>query len=210
MLSNCNRKPNSETMNRYTWDHVHKISNLVNPSTKIERVNLPFDPVCLWKGHILTACCFQRPLTSCCDLMECMPTTEEGNRSLESFKIVPQGKWPLDTGPPASAGAETHKCCSSSLFYHTGGSGDRCEPKKRSSCLWLRHGIHIYTVYASRGDVFAKDVCKIICACVCVCVSFFKDSSIYTQETMGGENWKLTFFFALQYFTQEYEKWTAI
>lgn len=60
--------------------------------------------------------------------------------------------------------------------------------------------MHIYAVYASRVNVFAKKTFAKLFVRVCLCVCFFfrfPASSTYTQETLGGgekKTEKLTFF----------------
>lgn len=177
--------------------HVPRFSHLVKPFNQICWVNCPFD---LWKGHILTPCCFKWPLTPGCNLMECMPTTEKGQQVTRVTLNGPRGKRPLDTGPSASVAAETHKCCSSRLSRSSAGCGDGCEPKKRWSLFeneaW---NTYLYCICIKRGCFFCKrDACK-ICACVhghvhahvwaceCACVRF-----IYTTS----EKVKANFFFS--------------
>lgn len=136
---------------------------LLNHFNQICWVSCPFD---LWKGRILTPCCFKRPLTPGCNLMECMPTTEKGQQVTRVTLKGPRGKWPLDTGPSASSAAERRKCSSSGLPAAPPALQTGVNLKREEACLRMRHGIHIYTVYASREDVCCKrDVCE-ICACV--------------------------------------------
>lgn len=147
--------------------HVPRFSNLVKPFNQICLVNCPFD---LWKGHILTPCCFKRSLTPGCNLMECMPTTEKGQQVTRVTLKCPRGKWPLDMGPSASVAAETHKCCSSA------GSGDGCEPKKRRSLFeneaW---NTYLYCICIKRGCFLQKGcvqnlhVCAAVCTRTCGC-----------------------------------------
>lgn len=93
--------------------------------------------------------------------------------------------------------------CRAGLIYYT-----VYKLKKRDSCLWLRHGIHIYVVYASRVDVFAKDVWEIICVCACMCAHICVFPAPYTLRRHTYKE-KIELFFQ-QHFTQEYEKGTAI
>lgn len=91
--------------------------------------------------------------------MECMPTAEKGQQVTRVTLKAPRGKWPLDTGPSTSVAAETHKCCSSRLSHSLPALETGVNLKREEACLRMRHGIHIYTVYASREDVFLQKGC---------------------------------------------------
>lgn len=166
--------------------HVPRFSNLVKPFNQICWVNCPFD---LWKGHILTPCCFKRPLTPGCNVMECMPTTEKGQQVTRVTLKGPRGKWPLDTGPSTSVAAETRKCCSSRLSRSSACSGDGCEPKKGRSLFeneaW---NTYLYCICIKRGCFLQKGCMQNLRACACECAC---EHIIYTT----GEKVKANFFF---------------
>lgn len=162
-----------------------RFANLVKPFDHLSWVHCPFR---LRKAHTPTPCCFGRPLTP-----SAQPDGVRAGRSLEVTLRAPKGQWrPLDLGAFGFCAAAPGSSTAS-------GNLER-------DVWWLRRGTHIYPArtYTQRENAFTRRMRPKLG------VRARGGARARFRSTADGKPKANFLFLALQYFTQEHEKWAAL
>lgn len=126
--------------NKRLWDYYS--------SRTAEFIHLLFSLVCLWRGHILTPCCFRWPLTSGGDLTECMPTGHSSHLNKSRGKA---GPGPGERQPPRG---HRRRLLPSPSPLETG-------KRQVGACEWDME--YIFMLHTCERACFQRPVCKRMC-----------------------------------------------
>lgn len=171
-----------------TWGNFHTISNLVNPSKHdlVQRVNLPFDPVCVRRSHIDTTLLQTTPwpLAATCWSARRPPMRATGHWSHLEESRGESGPWTL-RALSFSWCRNTHTYHSSGLFYYTVCCGHIEVKEKReiAVCDWDME--YIFMLYMHQEWMFLQNHLRV---CLHVFSHFFLKPAPYTLRRLWGKN----------------------